>query len=184
MFQVDASASSVATGIKFTGAAAGSGAALAVISSGAAENLTENAKGTGTITIGGISTGLVSIGRGSTNVVVESSTKTTLSSGTSVTGTAAQLLGGYIIISGQTTATTFTTDTAANLDSAIASVATGDCFMVQVFNANTSSGAVTIAAGSSVTLKGTTALPISKAALLFFERTGTGTWDCVSTVSA
>ena len=41
-----------------------------VISSGTNENLTENAKGLGMITIGGVSTGLVSIGRGSVSMPV------------------------------------------------------------------------------------------------------------------
>lgn len=55
--QVDASASNVVTGIKITGAAAAGGADLSVISSGTNENLTINAKGSGTITLGGTSIG-------------------------------------------------------------------------------------------------------------------------------
>jgi hypothetical protein len=59
--QVNASASSAATGLDIVGAAAGSGLALSVISSGTNENLTLNAKGSGTIGIGSVSTGAVTI---------------------------------------------------------------------------------------------------------------------------
>lgn len=55
--QVDANTASVATGIKITGAAAAAGVAIAAISSGTNENLTINAKGSGTITLGNESTG-------------------------------------------------------------------------------------------------------------------------------
>lgn len=56
-FLVDASTASSATGIKVKSAAAASGVALSVISSGTDENLTIDAKGSGTITLGGTSTG-------------------------------------------------------------------------------------------------------------------------------
>ena len=58
-FTVDATAASAATGLNIKSNAAGSGEALSVLSSGANENLTINAKGTGTITIGGVSSGVV-----------------------------------------------------------------------------------------------------------------------------
>lgn len=59
VFRVDASVASTATGILVTGRAAASGASLSVISSGANENLTIDAKGSGTVTIGGTSTGSI-----------------------------------------------------------------------------------------------------------------------------
>jgi hypothetical protein len=61
-FQVDDSAANCATGVKVTGKAAGSGAALDALSSGANEALTINAKGSGNVTIGNTSTGSVNIG--------------------------------------------------------------------------------------------------------------------------
>lgn len=54
---VDANTASVATGVKLTGAAATAGAAISVTSSGTNESLKIDAKGTGTITLGGTSTG-------------------------------------------------------------------------------------------------------------------------------
>lgn len=61
VLQVDASTASQAAGLKITGAVAAGSVALAVISSGADASLTLNAKGTGTIGIGSVSTGAVTI---------------------------------------------------------------------------------------------------------------------------
>lgn len=57
VLQLDASTASVATGIKIKGAAAAAGCAVSVITSGTNENLTIDAAGSGTITLGGTSTG-------------------------------------------------------------------------------------------------------------------------------
>jgi hypothetical protein len=56
-FQVDASASSAATGVKVTAKAAASGASIAAVSSATNEDLDIDAKGTGQVVIGGTSTG-------------------------------------------------------------------------------------------------------------------------------
>lgn len=68
--QVDDSTASAATGVLLKSAAAGAGVALSVLSSGTNENLTLNAKGSGTVNIGGVSTGAVSIGGGGGGLTV------------------------------------------------------------------------------------------------------------------
>lgn len=60
-FVVDSSTGSQAAGLKITGAATGGTVAIAAIDSGADTNLTINGKGTGTIGIGSVSTGAVTI---------------------------------------------------------------------------------------------------------------------------
>jgi hypothetical protein len=60
-FVVDSSTGSQAAGLKVTGAATGGTVAVVAVDSGAAANLTVNAKGTGTIGIGSVSTGAVTI---------------------------------------------------------------------------------------------------------------------------
>lgn len=60
---VDASTASSATGLKVKSAAAAAGVAVSVVSSGANENLTLDAKGSGTITIGSVSTGAITLTR-------------------------------------------------------------------------------------------------------------------------
>ncbi len=60
-FVVDSSTASQAAGLSVTGATAAGTVAAAVISSGSNANLTVNAKGSGTIGIGSVSTGAVTI---------------------------------------------------------------------------------------------------------------------------
>jgi hypothetical protein len=85
VLQIDASAATVVTGWKLTGAAAAGGAALAVISSGTDENATIDAKGAGTIGIGTVSTGAITLGRATT--VATSLTTPVLIGGTGTTST-------------------------------------------------------------------------------------------------
>lgn len=72
--QVDESAASAATGLKIKAAAAGGGLAVSTISSGTNENLTVDAKGSGSITIGGTSTGNVVAATGGGSVGVGTAT--------------------------------------------------------------------------------------------------------------
>jgi hypothetical protein len=65
-FQVDTSTASSATGIKVKAAAAAGGVALSAITSGSNENLSIDAAGTGTVTIGGTSTGSIVLARATT----------------------------------------------------------------------------------------------------------------------
>lgn len=62
--KVDASTASSATGLQVKSAAAAGGLAMSVISSGTNENLKLDAKGSGTLTLGGTSTGNMLIGGG------------------------------------------------------------------------------------------------------------------------
>lgn len=110
-FQVDASTASMATGVKITGKAAAAGCALAVISSGTNENLTIDAKGSGTVTINGTATGGITL----TTAVTASGT---LSVAGALTASAA-LIGSVQSLSGPgavnvTTLTTAITTTGAD----------------------------------------------------------------------
>jgi len=138
-----------------------------------------NAASNAQLQLNNTSTGQVSIGRGGSQVFLESLT-TTSPAGTTPTLTAAQLLGGYLIFTGQTAAVTATTDTGANIDAAVTNVATKDSFSVVFTNSNTASGTVTFVGGSNVTIRGNTgAIAITKGGTLTFVRTGAGTWDCI-----
>jgi Protein of unknown function (DUF2793) len=61
--KIDGSAASCVTGLGVTAAAAGSGVALAAISSGTDESITFDAKGAGTIKLGSVSTGAILFGQ-------------------------------------------------------------------------------------------------------------------------
>ena len=88
--QVDTSTASAVTGLKVTSAAAAGGLALSTLSTGANENLSIDAKGSGTISLGATSTGstLFGGGYGSTGVSISAagniSTNGTLLTDTSV----------------------------------------------------------------------------------------------------
>jgi hypothetical protein len=65
-FKIDCSAGSAATGLNLAAAAAASGFAVSVLSSGTNENLTIDAKGSGTISLGSVSTGAIVLGQSAT----------------------------------------------------------------------------------------------------------------------
>lgn len=96
-FQVDASTASSATGIKITAAAAAGGVAIAGISSGTNENLTIDAKGSGTITLNGTGTGNIVLGRATTGVSTSLTGGDTLKNATAVPATAGAVAAGVPI---------------------------------------------------------------------------------------
>lgn len=69
VLKVNASTTSVATGVTIVGAAAAAGVAVAAISSGTDEALTLDAKGAGLLTLNGTATGNTVIGHGLTGSV-------------------------------------------------------------------------------------------------------------------
>jgi hypothetical protein len=75
--QVDSTTASSATGIKIKSAAAAGGVAVSVITSGTNENLTIDAAGSGTITVGGTSTGAIALSRATTVPTLNGNTFTT-----------------------------------------------------------------------------------------------------------
>lgn len=104
--QVDTNTASSVTGLKVTSAGAGGGLALAVISSGTDENLTLDAKGAGTIGIGGNSTGniLLGGGSGSTGCTLTNSSGAFACTSTISSGVAGGTIGGFNL-SGNTSGT-------------------------------------------------------------------------------
>jgi len=93
VLKINAATASVATGIEITGAASGSGVAIAAIG-GAAEALTINAKGTGTLTLNGTATGNIVLGRAATGVSLSVTGAVTAKSGTAVPATAGAVAAG------------------------------------------------------------------------------------------
>lgn len=87
VLKINANTGSVATGVSVTGAATGTAVAVAAIGSATDEHLTVDAKAAGTIKIGSVSTGLVSIATASSSLgmcykrsVLASSGNTTMTS--------------------------------------------------------------------------------------------------------
>lgn len=180
-FNVDASTASAATGLNVKSAAAAAGLAVSVISSGTNEALKIDAKGSGAITIGGTSTGQLSLGRGSTSATIFSGAVTNIATQNG-TPTAAQLLGGLITHASTTGAGTLTLPTGTQLSTAVTGVATGDNFYCVY--ANTGNQTVTVTGATGSTVVGTAAVGAGKNAELFFFNTGTNAWSVYVTVSA
>lgn len=108
-FAVDASTASQAAGLKVTGAATGGTVAITAIDSGSNTNLTLNAKGTGTIGIGSVSTGAVTITPALTLSAALTYGGVTLSN--SVSGTGSMALTAGTIFTGTTTVATLAVTT-------------------------------------------------------------------------
>jgi hypothetical protein len=111
VLQVDASTATVVTGLLIKGAAAAGGVALSAISSGTNENLTLDAKGSGTITLGSVSTGAIVHTRATTLSAALTYGGVTLSN--AVTGT------GNMVLSAGPTFTGTITAAAANFSGAV-----------------------------------------------------------------
>lgn len=109
----------------------------------------------------------------------------TLLADAAATATAGQLLGGFLR-QVPTAGRTVTTDTAANIDTAMPDAQVGDGFDVIIYNNSAGAFAITIAAGTGVTLKPTTPATVAqnKTAHLKFVKTGAGAYDCYVIVSA
>ena len=148
-FNVDASTSSAATGLNVKSAAAGSGLAIKVVSSGTNENLTIDAKGSGTVTINATATGALVLGaatgitgaltvtstsasaltvgaNGATNPVIKINANTgSVATGISVTGAAAAS-GVAIAVISSGTDESVTMDAKGSGTMTLASVSTGN----------------------------------------------------------
>jgi hypothetical protein len=92
-FQVDASSASVATGVIINTAAAGSAVGIAAISSATNENIGLDAKGSGSIILGSISTGPITLTRATTISAALTYGGVTLSNAVSGTGNMALTAG-------------------------------------------------------------------------------------------
>jgi len=97
-FNVDASTASAATGLKVKSAAAAGGLAVSVITSGTNENLKIDAAGSGTITLGGTSTGNIVLSRAQTGVSTSLTGAVTAKSATAVPATAGAAAAGAPVV--------------------------------------------------------------------------------------
>ena len=139
---VDSSVTSAATGLTIKAAAAGSGLAVSTVSSGTNESLTIDAKGSGTITLGTVSTGAIVHSRATTLSAALTYGGVTLAN--SVTGTGSMVLS---------TSPSLTTPT---LGAATATTLNGNTFTTGTYTLTGTAGK-TLTFNNSITLAGTDA---------------------------
>jgi len=99
--------------------------------------------------------------------------------------TVAQITGDVLVATAGTGAVTYTLPTGALIDATLTNAKVGSAFRLSIVNLGTSSGVVTIAAGTGLTLVGTMTFAITAVAStspcgageLLFYRTGTATYN-------
>jgi len=99
--------------------------------------------------------------------------------------TVAQITGDVLVATAGTSAVTYTLPTGTSIDATLTNAKVGSAFRLSIVNLGTSSGVVTIAAGTGLTLVGTMTFAITAVAStspcgageLLFYRTGTATYN-------
>ena len=93
--------------------------------------------------------------------------------------TAAQVTGGFLVANPSATAAVYTLPTAAAIDAVVTSAKVGSTFTLNIVNIGTSSGTVTLAAGTGITDGGNAlvAVAITSSAQFLFRKTGDAAWS-------
>lgn len=91
--------------------------------------------------------------------------------------TVAQITGNILVANPSTTAASYTLPTVALLEAALVNNKVGMAFMLRVVNLGTSSGALTILAGTGWTLVGSVTVAITSSAQFMARKTGDGAWS-------
>ena len=90
--------------------------------------------------------------------------------------TAAQVTGGLLVANPSTSAATYTTPTAAQIEAVITNAKTNSTFGLGIINLGTSSGALTISPGTGITIVGSATVAITSSARYLFRKTGDAAW--------
>lgn len=118
------------------------------------------------------------LGDGNLNEVVLGYEAAPQTATSTATLTAVQVTGGMLVANPSTTAATYTLPTAAAIDAVVSSAKVGSTFDLNVINIGTSTGTVTLAAGTGITDGGNAlvAVAVTSSALFRFRKTGDAAW--------
>lgn len=168
-------ASSVNT-LQVTASATGNAVLIAAVGSDTNVTTNHDAKGSGAVNIGSVSTGQNSIGLASLKPTLFSATVAALGTTQNSTPSAAQLIGGIVTQTGATGAGTFTLPTGTLLSAAFAVVPTvGQTF--QCIFTNLGGGqTITITGATGTTVVGKAATATATSTTMTFINTGANTW--------
>lgn len=90
--------------------------------------------------------------------------------------TVAQLLSGILVGNPSASAAAYTLPTVAALEAELVNAKVNSTFTLEFINIGTSSGVVTLTAGTGWTLVGRAAVPITTGVTLVARKTGAGAW--------
>jgi hypothetical protein len=116
------------------------------------------------------------VGDGNTGETQMSYMATPLTATTTATLTVAQMTSAVLVANPGASAASYTTPTGTALDNLLVNARVGSTFDVAIINLGTSSGVVTLVAGTGITIVGLATIAITSQAQVRLLRTGTGTW--------
>lgn len=116
------------------------------------------------------------IGDGNLNEVTLGDQGTVATATATATLTVAQITAGILSANPSTSAASYTLPTGALIDATLTNAKVGSTFDLVIVNLGTSSGALTIVAGTGITLAGSATVAITSSAQIRFVRTGDAAW--------
>ena len=118
------------------------------------------------------------LGDGNLNEIIIGYAAAPQTATSTATLTAAQITGEWLVANPGTSAATYTLPTAASIDAIVTSAKVGSTFDLNIINIGTSSGTVTLAAGTGITDGGNAlvAIAITASAMFRFRKTGDATY--------
>jgi hypothetical protein len=90
--------------------------------------------------------------------------------------TAAQILGGLLVADPSTSAATYTLPTVAQTEAVLTNAKVNSSVIIRIVNLGTSSGALTISAGTGWTLVGSATVAVTSSAQFLARKTDVGAW--------
>ena len=90
--------------------------------------------------------------------------------------TAAQITGGLLVANPSASAATYTLPTVTATEAIVTNAKVDSTFELNIVNLGTSSGALTIAAGTGWTIVGSATVAITSSARYLARKTGAGAW--------
>ena len=116
------------------------------------------------------------IGDGNLSEVTLGDQGTVATATVTATLTVAQITAGILSANPSTSAASYTLPTGTLIDATLTNAKVGSTFDLVIVNLGTSSGALTIVAGTGITLAGSATVAITSSAQVRFVRTGDATY--------
>ena len=116
------------------------------------------------------------IGDGNLSEVTLGDQGTVATATVTATLTVAQITAGILSANPSTSAASYTLPTGTLIDATLTNAKVGSTFDLAIVNLGTSSGALTIVAGTGITLAGSATVAVTSSAQVRFVRTGDATY--------